>query len=79
MTWRTEWWKITVAEQNIQKRIQRNQDSLRDLWDNIKHINICIIGLPEEKKDKKKDLRKYLKTVAENVWNMGKEKINQVQ
>ena len=79
MTWRTEWWKITVAEQNIQKRIQRNKDSLRDLWDNIKHINICIIGLPEEKKDKKKDLRKYLKTVAENVWNMGKEKINQVQ
>ena len=79
MTWRTEWWKITVAEQNIQKRIQRNKDSLRDLWDNIKHINICIIGLPEEKKDKKKDLRKYLKTVAENVWNMGKENINQVQ
>ena len=79
MTWRTEWWKITVAEQNIQKRIQRNKDSLRDLWDNIKHINICIIGLPEEKKDKKKDLRKYLKTAAENVWNMGKEKINQVQ
>ena len=79
MTWRTEWWKISVAEQNIQKRIQRNKDSLRDLWDNIKHINICIIGLPEEKKDKKKDLRKYLKTVAENVWNMGKEKINQVQ
>jgi len=40
--------------------MQRNKDRLRDLWDNIKHINICIIGLPEEKKDKK-DLRKYLK------------------
>ena len=58
MTWRTEWWKITVAEQNIQKRIQRNKDSLRDLWENIKHINICIIGLPEEKKDKKKRPKK---------------------
>ena len=52
--------EITAAEQNIEKRMQRNKDSLRDLWDNIKHINICIIGLPEEKKDKK-DLRKYLK------------------
>ena len=52
--------EITAAEQNTEKRMQRNKDRLRDLWDNIKHINICIIGLPEEKKDKK-DLRKYLK------------------
>ena len=22
-------------------------ENLRDIWDNIKHTNICIIGLPE--------------------------------
>ena len=60
MTWRTEWWKVTAADYNIEKRMQRNKDSLKDLWDNIKHINICIIGLPEKKRDRK-DLRKYLK------------------
>jgi len=38
---------ITAAEQNIEKRIKRNEDSLRDLWDNIKYTNICIIGVPE--------------------------------
>ena len=38
---------ITAAEQNIEKRIKRNEDSLRDLWDNIKHTNIHIIGVPE--------------------------------
>ena len=27
--------------------MKRNEDSLRDLWDNIKHTNICIIGGPE--------------------------------
>ena len=27
--------------------MKRNEDSLRDLWDNIKHNNICIIGAPE--------------------------------
>ena len=27
--------------------MKRNEDSLRDLWDNIKHNNICIIGVPE--------------------------------
>ena len=29
--------------------MKRNEDSLRDFWDNIKHINICIIGVPKRK------------------------------
>ena len=28
------------------------EDSLRDLWDNIKHTNIRIIGIPEEEREK---------------------------
>ena len=39
--------EITAREQNIEKRMKRNEDSLRDLWDNIKHTNISIIGIPE--------------------------------
>ena len=39
--------EITAMEQNREKRIKRNEDSLRDLWDNIKHNNIHIIGVPE--------------------------------
>ena len=39
--------KVTVTEQNIEKRMKRNEDSLRDLWDNIKHTDICIMGVPE--------------------------------
>ena len=34
-------------EHNKEKRMKRNEDSLRDLWDNIKHTNIHIIGVPE--------------------------------
>ena len=30
------------------KRIKRNEDNLRDLWDNVKHPNIRIIGIPKE-------------------------------
>ena len=30
-----------------EKRMKRNEDSLRDLWDNIKHNNIYIMGVPE--------------------------------
>jgi len=32
--------KIASEEQNKVKRMKRTEDSLRDLWDNIKHTNI---------------------------------------
>ena len=53
--------EITATEQNIKKRMKRNEDSLRDLWGSIKHTNICIIGVPEGRERDRKDLRKYLK------------------
>ena len=52
--------EIIATKQNKERRMKRNEDRLRDLWDNIIHTNICIIGVPEEK-IKRKDLRKYLK------------------
>ena len=51
--------EITTTEQNKEKRMKRNEDSLRDLWDNIKCNNIRIIGVPEG--GERKDQRKYLK------------------
>ena len=38
---------ITATEQNMEKRMKRNEESLTDVWDNIKWTNICIIGVPE--------------------------------
>ena len=29
------------------KRMKINEDSLRDLWNNMKNTNICIIKIPE--------------------------------
>ena len=43
---------------NDEKRIKSNEDSLRDLWDNIKY-NIQIIVFLEE--DKIKSMRNYLR------------------
>ena len=45
--------EFTAVEQNKEKRMKRNEDSLRDLWDNIKHNNIYIIGVPEEEEREK--------------------------
>ena len=34
-------------EQNEETRIQNNEERLRNLWDNFKHSNIRILGVPE--------------------------------
>ena len=53
--------EITAAEQNKEKRMKRNEDSLRDLWNNIKRTNIRIIGVPEGEERERKEPRKYFK------------------
>ena len=44
--------EITDAEQKREKRLKTNEESLRELWDNIKCTNIRIIGVPEEEREK---------------------------
>ena len=56
--------------------MKRTEDSLRDLWDNIKCTNIRIIGFPEEE-EKKKGTEKILEEIiVENFPNMEKEVVN---
>ena len=45
--------EFTAVEQNKEIRMKRNEDSIRDLWDNIKCNNIHIIGVPEGKETEK--------------------------
>ena len=71
--------EITATEQNIEKRMKRNEDSLRDLWDNIKCINICVIGVPEGEEREKGPEKIFEEIIAENFLNMGNEIVNQVQ
>ena len=71
--------EINESERKKEKWIKRNEDTLRDLQDNIKCPNIRIIGVPEEE-DKKKGHEKILKEIiVENVPKMGKEIVTQVQ
>ena len=71
--------EITSEEQNKVKRMIRTEDSLRDLWDNIKHTNIWIIGVPEKEEKKKGYEKIFEEIIVENFPNMEKEIVNQVQ
>ena len=64
---------ITSEEQNKVKRMERTEDSLRDLWDNTKYSNIQIMGVPEEEE------KIFEEIIVENFPNMEKEIANQVQ
>ena len=71
--------EITSKEKNKVKRMKRTEDSLRDLWDNIKCTNIQIIGVPEEEEKKKEYEKIFEEIIVENFPNMEKEIVNQVQ
>ena len=71
--------ELTAAKQNIEKGMKRNEDSLRDLWDNVKCTNICVIGAPEGEEREKGSEKTLEEIIAENFSNMGKEIIDQVQ
>ena len=61
------------------KRIKRNEDNLRDLWDNVKCPNIQIIGVPEKEDKKKGHEKPHEEIIVENFTKMGKEITTQVQ
>ena len=70
--------EITSEEPNKVKRMKRTEDSLRDLWDHIKHTSIQIIAVPE-KLEKKGYEKIYEEIIVENFPDMEKEIVNQVQ
>ena len=71
--------EIIATKQNIEKRMKKNEDNLRDLWDNIKCTNIHIIGVPEGEEQEKGPEKIFAEIVAENFPNIGKETVTQVQ
>ena len=52
--------EITDVEQKKEKRLKRNEDSLREFWEKVKYSHVHVIGVPEEKRERKCQ-RKYMK------------------
>ena len=70
---------VEINEVVRKKRIERKEDNLGDLWDNVKCRNIQIMGVPGEE-DKKKEHEKILEEILfENFPKMGKEISTQIQ
>ena len=64
--------EITNAEQKREKRLKTNEESLRELWDNVKRTNICIIGVPEREERGKQTEKIFEEIIDKNFPYMGK-------
>ena len=60
-------------EQNEETRIQKNEERLRKLWDNFKHSNIGIIGVPVGEEEDQEIENLFEKIIKENFPNLAKE------
>ena len=55
--------EITQSGQQTESKMKKNESNIRDLWDNIKCANLCIIGTAEGE-EKKRGLKIYLKKLC---------------
>nr|KAF6374230.1 hypothetical protein mPipKuh1_009463 [Pipistrellus kuhlii] len=68
----------TPLQKQEDKRIQKVEDSVRNLWDNFKRTNIRIMGIPEEEREQNTE-RILEEIVTEHFPHLGKEIDLQVQ
>ena len=59
--------------------MNRTEDTLRDLLENIKHTNIPIKEVPEEEEKKKGYEKFFEEIIVENLTNMENKIVSQVQ
>ena len=76
---KTRKWNSPKQSRKKGKRKKKREDSLRDLWDNIKQSNICITELLEGEKRKKGEENLFEEIMAEKFPNLGKETDSQIQ
>ena len=71
--------EIMNAQQKREKRLKTNEECLRELGDNVKCTNICIIVVPEGEEREKGTEKIFKGIIAKNFPNMGKELLTQIQ
>ena len=57
-------------EQNEETRIQKNEESLRNLWENFQHSNIQITEVPEREQGEQKPENLFENIMKENFPNL---------
>ena len=70
--------EITDVKQKRERRLKRNEESLRELLDKVKCTNIRIIRVPKVEEREKGTGKIFQEIIAKNFPNMGKESLTQI-
>ena len=62
--------EITQSGQQTEKQKKRHKSNIRDLWHNIKHANLGIIGIPEGEEKEKGIENIFEEIMSENFPNL---------
>ena len=62
--------EITQSEQETENQMKKHESNIRDLWDNIKWVNLCIIGISEGEEKEKGIENIFEEIMAENFPNL---------
>ena len=62
--------EITQSGQQTENQMKKHESNIRDLWDNIKQANLCIIGIPEGEEKEKGIENIFEEIMAENFPNL---------
>ena len=71
--------KNTHTKQKKEKRIKKNKEGLRNLWDNMKHNNICILIIPKGEDNEQGFANVFEDIMNKSLANLIKEKDTHVQ
>ena len=71
--------KSTQKEQEKEKRLRKNEEGLREIQDNMKHNNICKIGITGRENEEQGVENLFEKVMMENFPNLMREKVTQIQ
>ena len=63
---KTRLWNSSNQSNKKETRMEKSQESLGDLWDNMKHTNIHITGVPEKEENAKEAETLLEKIMATN-------------
>lgn len=59
-------------EEQREKRLKKNDQSLQDMWDHTECTNVCVTGDQKERREKKRWKTKFVETMA-NLPNLMKQ------
>ena len=62
--------EITQSGQQTENQMHKHESTIRDLWDNIKWANLCIIGIPEGEEKQKGIENIFEEIMSENIPNL---------